>query len=260
MLVRVAQLLAPVTPFVAERMYRNLVGARGHGLPASVHLARFPEPEAALEDAGLEAAVSFVRHALSLGLAARNSAGHKVRQPLARALVLAPAPMLRWLAEFEPDLLEELNVEALETAPAEVAVSAGLRGDRRVDWTSPSGAVIPLASDHGPFRVATNGDVVVALDTRLTPALERRGLARHLVHHVQLLRKAAGLSVGDRIRLSISVDPERELAIEEHRSYVCGETLAVELTFGPPPADSAIHEVRLPGGVARVGLQLAGPG
>ena len=103
-LVRVAQLLAPVTPFVADRIYRTLIGAEADGLPSSVHLTGFPEPHPGLVRPDLDAAVAFVRRAVTLGLAVRNAAGVRVRQPLARAVVWAPAPMLE-----ELDLVHELS-------------------------------------------------------------------------------------------------------------------------------------------------------
>ncbi|MBI1734679.1 MAG: isoleucine--tRNA ligase [Candidatus Rokubacteria bacterium] len=231
-LVRVCQLLAPVTPFVADHLYRALLVERaGAGVPpVSVHLTAFPEPDPALEDADLEIGVAFVRRALSVGLAARNAAGVKVRQPLGRAVVIAPAGMHRWLAEFEADVRDELNVEAVELHESAPAL------------------------DPTVFATAQDGDVTVALDTRLTPALRRQGLVRHLVHQVQMLRKDAGLSVADRIHLFVSTDAERRAAVEEHAAYVCAETLAVELGFDAPPDDGAVRQIKLDGGAATVGL------
>jgi isoleucyl-tRNA synthetase len=236
-LVRLSQLLAPVTPFVSERLYRNLVAARDAAAPVSVHLTAFPEADAALDALPLESGVALVRRALSLGLAVRNAAGLKVRQPLARAVVLAPASGLAWLREFASDLAEELNVETVETAALD---------DHRA-------AALPT-EDDGALRVVAESDLVVALDVRLTPALRRKGLVRHLVHQVQLLRKAARLQVSDRIRLAVSTDAERGSAIEEHRAFVCDETLAVELILGSPPAGFVVQEMRLDGGAATVGL------
>src|SRR4030095_13335114 len=108
-LVRVAQLLAPVTPFVAERTYRTLLGAETRGgktsdtealggsaagMAPSVHLTRFPETDPRLERPDLDAAVAFVRRAATLGLAVRNAAGVRVRQPLAPAGGRGPAAVV----------------------------------------------------------------------------------------------------------------------------------------------------------------------
>ncbi len=158
-----------------------------------------------------------------------------MRQPLARVVVVAPREGLAALREFEQDLLEELNVEALETVETPEAIPADL----------PRGA---------------EGDVVVALDATLTPELRRKGLARQLVHQVQRLRKGAGLSVDDRIRLAVSVDAERRSALAENADYIQGETLAIELVLGAPPDGWTASDVRLDGGPAVVAITRAGDG
>jgi isoleucyl-tRNA synthetase len=236
-LVRVAQLLAPVTPFVAEHLYRALVtpSADAGGVPISVHLTAFPEPDPALEDAALEEGMALVRRALSVGLAARQAAGVKVRQPLSRAVVVAPADVLPWLARFNTDLRDELNVEGLELGTPDAE------------------------GDAASLAMARDGDLLVALDTRLTPALCRHGLARQIVRQVQMLRKAAGLDVADRIRLFVATDADGRAAIEEHATYVCTETMAVELTLGRPPAEVVARDVNLDGTPATIALVQAEP-
>jgi isoleucyl-tRNA synthetase len=114
-LVRVCQLLAPVMPFITEHVYQNLVPAVFPSAPISLHLTSFPEPDAALVRPDLEASVEAARRVLSVGLAARNAARLKVRQPLGRALLVAPPDTARGARLFERDVLEELNVERLET-------------------------------------------------------------------------------------------------------------------------------------------------
>jgi isoleucyl-tRNA synthetase len=95
------------------------------------------------------------------------------------------------------------------------------------------------------FAAAADRDVIVILDTTMTPDLQRKALARHLVHQIQMMRKEARLNVSDRIRLSVDASGEVAEAIEEHSLYICGETLAVELRCGAPPADWMTREVDL---------------
>jgi isoleucyl-tRNA synthetase len=256
-LIRTCQLLAPAMPFAAEHIYRSLLGEGNGVAPQSVHLTDFPEPDPAWASPELEAGVAVVQRALSLGLAVRNAAGLKVRQPVARILVLAPAGALPWLREFEADLREELNAEAVEVGPAETAVLDALRSGRPALWERPGGAPVPLAAGAGPFRSALDGDLAVAVDTLLTPALRRKGLSRQLAHQVQRLRKAAGLKVDDRILLSVASDAERQAAIAEHADYLQSETLAVELAVGPPPGGHAVHTLQLDGGQVTVGIARA---
>jgi isoleucyl-tRNA synthetase len=254
-LVRLCQLLAPVMPFVADHVYRELTAGLGGVLPTSVHLTAFPEADPELVDPALEAGVAFVRHVVRTGLAVRGAAGLKVRQPLARVLVLAPEAMLPWLREFEANVLDELNVEAMQVAPADPAVAEALRERGETPWASDGQAPVSLGRDGGPFRAATDGDLVVALDTRLTDALERKGLARQLAHQVQLLRKTAGLAVDDRIHLALATDARVLAAVEEHRDYLCEETLALDLVLGEAPAGFAVQRVKLGAGTTVLGLR-----
>jgi isoleucyl-tRNA synthetase len=75
--------------------------------------------------------------------------------------------------------------------------------------------------------VASEDDVVVALDEKLTPELTREGLAREFVNKVQNMRKDADLNVSQRIRVSFAADDEVASAVEKFRDYVCTETLTV---------------------------------
>jgi isoleucyl-tRNA synthetase len=108
-LVEVARLLAPFTPFVAEEIYGNLTAAAD-----SVHLTDYPEPDASLEDAVLEAGVEAALRAIELGRAARGKAKIKVRQPLRSAIIVA-TDREREQVERLADLVKaELNVKELE--------------------------------------------------------------------------------------------------------------------------------------------------
>ncbi len=296
-LVRVCQLLAPVMPFITEHVYQNLVPAVSPGAPISVHLTTFPEPDATLARPDLEADVAAARRVLSVGLAARNAARLKVRTPLGRALLVAPPDVERAVRAFEEDILDELNVERIETVAGLdhcVAVSAEL--DLQDTSTLPPNAVPSLraalaartgrivrdallATGHvtlpvgdaevslgwgdlklmvegrDGFAAAADRDVILALDTAMTPALRRKALARHLVHQVQMMRKESRFSVEDRIRISVDAHGEVAKAIEEHSLYICTETLAVELRCGAPPEDWVTREVDLE--EARVNVAVA---
>ncbi len=82
--------------------------------------------------------------------------------------------------------------------------------------------------------LATAGDreLLVVLDTRLTPELTAEGRAREVVSRIQAARKEAGLDYADRIRVSYRADAELEAAIAAWRDWIAGETLAVELAPG----------------------------
>ena len=106
-LIMTAQLLAPFMPFLSEAIYRNLAPGKA-GVPESVHLSDWPVAPGDWSDDELRRQMSAVRRLVAGGLAARNAAGIKVRQPL-RTVTIAERPLSR---DLEAILLEELNIKA----------------------------------------------------------------------------------------------------------------------------------------------------
>jgi isoleucyl-tRNA synthetase len=116
-LLATAKMLAPFTPFLADEIYRNLVGgATGEfgGAPDSVHLVDFPEVDEARLDPELEAAMAAVQRTVRLGHAARSAAKMKVRQPLRRAVVVANEAERAAIEELADLVTAELNVHELD--------------------------------------------------------------------------------------------------------------------------------------------------
>jgi isoleucyl-tRNA synthetase len=117
-------LLAPYTPFVAEKLWQGLVVAVDPGAPDSVHLADWPEPDRSAADERLRATMAEVRRLVGLGRQARTDAKVKVRQPLARALVSVPAERRDGVAELLDLVAAELNVKRVEFAEGEAGLVA----------------------------------------------------------------------------------------------------------------------------------------
>jgi isoleucyl-tRNA synthetase len=116
-LIETSKLLAPFVPFTADAIYTNLVGgSRGEfgDAPDSVHLCDFPTPADALRDTVLEAGVAAARRAVELGRAARAASKVKVRQPLAKAVIVATEEERRSIEALGDVVRAELNVKALE--------------------------------------------------------------------------------------------------------------------------------------------------
>jgi len=112
-LVTVCRLTAPYTPFVADAIYTNLTGVDPNASD-SVHLADWPERNDALRDDDLRRRMGLVRTLVTLGRSARTEGKVRVRQPLARALVVLPSSEAEVLHGLEPLLADELNVKAIE--------------------------------------------------------------------------------------------------------------------------------------------------
>src|SRR5204862_4368646 len=107
-LVETAKLVAPLTPFVADEIYENLVGDE-----PSVHLCDYPSVDAALRDEELEWQMEIARAAVELGRAARAQAKVKLRQPLGEAVVVAADREREAIERLERMVLEELNVKGV---------------------------------------------------------------------------------------------------------------------------------------------------
>ena len=108
------KLIAPICPFVTERIYQNLVRGADPDAPDSVHLCRYPQADESLIDEALSKQMDAVTGIVSAALGLRSAKSLRVRQPLAEVIVASPDPELRAGVErFRSHLLEELNVKAL---------------------------------------------------------------------------------------------------------------------------------------------------
>ncbi len=111
-LVATSQLIAPAMPFLSEALYRNLVAGADEAAPPSVHLSRWPQADMQLIKTDLMKEMQAVRQLVRLGLAARNEAGIRVRQPLAAAhFVLRPDEDPAILAPYADLVRSEMNVK-----------------------------------------------------------------------------------------------------------------------------------------------------
>lgn len=90
--------------------------------------------------------------------------------------------------------------------------------------------VLITSEDIPGWAVASAGDITVALDITLDDALRQEGLARDLVNRLQNLRKAQGLAVQDKIKLTLATEePWVVAAMQQHQAYICHETQALQL-------------------------------
>lgn len=116
-LLTAVKLLAPIIPFTTEKMYRQLVAAPQLDEPVSVHLCDFPETNESLVDNELLKAMDSILQLVEQGHAARNTAGIKVRQPLAEMRVVVREQGLGdRMRPFLPLVLDELNLKSVKFA------------------------------------------------------------------------------------------------------------------------------------------------
>ena len=114
-LVTVAQLMAPIAPFYADRLYLDLIGVSGNDRELSVHLTDFPQADEELIDKELEEQMYLAQTASSIVLALRRKVNIKVRQPLSRIMIpVLDDQQRRNMDAVKSLILNEVNVKELD--------------------------------------------------------------------------------------------------------------------------------------------------
>jgi isoleucyl-tRNA synthetase len=168
-MVKFTRLLSPFTPFVTEAIYQNLVRSVFPQAHESVHHTLWPSYDQSAVDEDLIEQMELARRIASLGLSARNSAGLKVRQPLAK--VMAYAGKGQNLGEELVEIVtDELNVKEFEFVEnASQLVSYKLLPNNKL--LGPRfGALFPKlraaleAADAGAIAADVNAGIAVTLE------------------------------------------------------------------------------------------------
>ncbi|PLX26048.1 isoleucine--tRNA ligase [Candidatus Parcubacteria bacterium] len=162
-LIRLAKIMAPFTPFVAESIWKETNNTELE----SVHLSDWPEIDKKYIDKEVLEQMDLIRSITETVHAIRAKAGIKVRQPLAKVVVSKKVE-----DAYKDILAEELNVESVE-ASKEIKEQDG-------------------------WELAETNNFKVALDTNLTDDLKDKGVVREIIRFINALRKDSGLKPSDR--------------------------------------------------------------
>ncbi len=250
-LAQALRVIAPVIPFLADHLWRNLVADAAEGAPESVFLASWPEPREL--DEALLAEIAAVRRIVELGRQARAQADLKLRQPLRRLVVQGAAGSVE---AHSGEISEELRVKEVAFGPVEAtevrvkpnlpvlgpelgkelgAVRAALEAG---EWEQEGDSFRVLGRLLGPDEVlverraregwalAEDDAITVALDTALDPELALEGRVLDLIHKLNTMRKEQGLALTDRITVTL---PERDADLLEHADWIKDEVLALAI-------------------------------
>ena len=292
-LVTVAKAAAPMIPFMAEDIYRNLVCSIDKDAPESVHLCDYPTVNEAWIDPELEAAMDEVLKVVVLGRAARNGANIKNRQPLSDITVVAEKKLETVYSDIIRDELNVKNVIYADSAAGLVSytfkpqlktlgprfgkqlgeirnlLSAldGAKAKRELDedghikLTLSIGDIELTADDllisaeqlAHSFSLTDNG-VTVALDTELTDELIAEGFVRELISKIQTMRKDADFNVTDHVNVTIQGTDAINAIVAAHAADIAGDVLADSVTLAEP--QGVVKEWDVNGEKAAIGVEV----
>lgn len=274
-LLRVSELIAPISPFLADAIFLRL---RTNSEHFTVHCIILQMCDDDKIDSDLELRMKQAQRIVSLARSLREKAKIKTRQPLRRILLPVDSPaMRRQLQTIEDIIMEEINVKVIEyvsddtnivrrSAKPNFKVIGRKYGEqtqlvataikslshdqvRKLEQTSVLALVIDektvqidfvdveiISEDIEGWLVASENGVTVALDTELDESLLREGLAREFVSKVQKIRRDSGFEVTDRISIRYVSDNDTATALDSMRNYIIMETLTETLERGEQPA------------------------
>ncbi len=270
-LVTVSKAAAPMIPFMTEDIYQNLVRNIDPNAPESIHLCDFPTVDENEIDKELEQDMDEVLKIVVMGRACRNTANIKNRQPIANMFVKAPVALAEYFQDIVRDELNLKKVTFTDDVHAFTSYSfkpqlrtvgpkygkllggikqalAGLDGNAAMDQLKSQGELvldiagekvvlleedllIETAQTEG-YVSEQEGEITVALDTRLTPELVEEGFVRELISKVQTMRKEAGFEVMDRITIYAKDNEKIEKILKDHAAEIQSEVLADEICLG----------------------------
>jgi len=111
----VSRLIAPVSPFFSDTVFKNLNAVTNRFEATSVHHTDFPVANEALIDTALEERMQLAQDASSLILSLRKKTNIKVRQPLQKVLVPVLNPEMKLQLQKVEDLIKaEVNIKEIE--------------------------------------------------------------------------------------------------------------------------------------------------
>ena len=279
-LLTVAKLMAPIAPFYADRLYRDLTQGLADVAP-SVHLATYPVADERLIDKDQERRMELAQQVSSMVLSLRKKEQVIVRQPLQCISIPVTDDRLREDLDYVRQLiLDEVNVKELRFADANMlekkvkcnfrvmgkkygklmkAVNAAVTAlsQDEINRFDQQGSLelmvegqpvvveradVEIISEDMPgWTVANEGSLTVALDLEITPALRSEGLAREVVKRIQGFRKESGFEITDRIAVTLQSQPQLREAVEAYADYIASQVLADSICFADDLPEQSVE-------------------
>jgi isoleucyl-tRNA synthetase len=267
----VARLMAPIAPYYADRLYRDLHEGRGEAEVRSVHLAKFPVADTSIIDVEQEERMALAQQVTSMIHSLRKKEAISVKQPLQRIAIPAlNAEQQERIEAMKQLILDEVNVKEIEFVEGAgmlvkkvkcnfrtmgkkfgkqmkaVAAAVSAMGQEQISMLEQGSvtlcvegvdALIELedveiySEDIPGWSVANAGTLTVALDLTITEELRLEGMAREIIRSIQQLRKDSGFEITDRIIVTLPDTEETRSCLDANYDYVASQVLATEVRF-----------------------------
>lgn len=267
-LLEISKLMAPFSPFFADRLYRDLTKDS-----KSVHIAFFPEANDNYIDKDLEERMRLAQIITSMALALRRKVNIKVRQPLAEMMIPVEddhqqksielikqiianevnVKNIKLVRDSEGIFVKKIKLDFKKLGPrfgklmkSVAEIMSSLNQEEIINLEKNGEIQIPLpdgtsgtikredveiySEDIPGWLVANEGSVTIALDVNVTDDLRNEGIARELINRVQNIRKNRNYDITDRIKLTIEPTDFISQAVASHADYISNQVLANEIS------------------------------
>ena len=281
-LVTVAKASAPMIPFMAEDIYRNLVCNIYKEAPVSVHLCDFPVVDESAIDTELEENMEELLDIVVMGRAARNGASMKNRQPLSTMYVQAKKELPSYCVDIIEDELNIKNVKfvndmsefssysfkpqlktvgpkygkflgAIRTLLSEVD---GNKAKKELDETgaikfdvdgneivlTEEDLLIDIKQKEGYYSLSDKY-TTVAIDTTLTAELIEEGFVNEVISKLQTMRKDSDFDVTDHIKVYVNNNDKIAEVVKNNEAEIAKIVLGDEFVYAQDGANAKSWDI-----------------
>jgi isoleucyl-tRNA synthetase len=287
-LIELIKMVSPISPFLTEELYRNLVEEE------SVHLSLFADINNKEIDKNLESEMKLAQKIVYLVRSMRVKFNLKTRQPLRQILI----PEMneyekRKIEKMKKIILEEVNVKELNFIDEESGIiirkakpNFKILGPKYGKDMKAASEAISKLDNHSINVLEKQGEIVlnfngsqykiskedveiltesiegwivgnqnnftVALDTKLDQELINEGLAREFINRIQNLRKEKEMDVNDRIKIYYDCEEDLDKALIKQNTYIKDETFADELLKDRAGKNNGFEVLNINGKICKV--------
>lgn len=260
-LVGICKMLAPISPYTADVIYRNLTDEK------SVHLADYPVVDESKINEHIEERMDLIINLISMGRNSREEVKIKVRQPIQNIILDKRIEPI--IGDIDDLIKEELNVKEIiymddlseymniEYKP-NFKVCGKLFGkdmkeftnylanisDKDIELLNNDNLTINLngceykitnelvdkrVNSKDGYDVVTDNNMCLVLNKELSQDLINEGIARETISKVQNLRKLSGFDIADRINIYYVSNDEYSMNIKDYLEFIRKETLCINI-------------------------------